>query len=33
MTGIKCDRESFGDLIRLTPRNSATIIFIEYTYE
>lgn len=33
LTGIKCDRETYGDLIVLKPRSMATIVFIEYDDE
>jgi hypothetical protein len=28
LTGVKCKKESYGEMIKLTPYNSATVAFI-----
>lgn len=30
LTGVRCNRESWGDTIKLTPRNTATAVFITF---
>lgn len=33
LTGTPCKRESYGDTIKLTPRGSASVVFIEWVEE
>lgn len=33
LTGIRCNREEWGETIVLRPRNSCTIVFIDYCEE
>ena len=33
LTGVRCNREDWGDRIVLRPRNSCTIIFIDWCEE
>lgn len=30
LSGIRCKRHDFGDMIRLTPRGSARVVFITF---
>lgn len=30
LTGVRCEREDWGDTLKLIPRGSATVIFITY---
>jgi len=30
LQGVNCKKESYGDMIKLTPRGSATVAFITY---
>lgn len=30
LSGIPCNRDDFGDMIRLTPRGSARVVFITF---
>ena len=33
LTGVKCDREEYGETIVLRPRNTCTIVFIDDVIE
>ena len=33
LTGVRCKREDFGDMIRLTPVGRAEVVFITYKEE